>query len=286
MKLAIVSDLHWEHEIIVPLDRYDFDVLLCVGDVLAGHDSRDPIEQLAGWSKGKPVLFVPGNHEFECRGIREAVARLKSSAACFAPHIRVLYNDMVEMDEVRFLGTTLWTDFSLYGKDTITDTALRIRHTMPDFKIRRADGLGLSVKEVRAEHQTAVAFLQQHLATPHPNTVVLSHFAPSPRSIAPKYKTSPLNAWFANNLPDKLIAQADLWVHGHTHTSFDYPVEHDGKTCRVVCNPSGFTQEFSLDGQRPEVQQQWLSLFPQLATQPVVLVKENPEFVSPLIVEL
>lgn len=85
MKIAIVSDLHWESEQISPLDTTDFDVLVVAGDALGGHDQRDPIEVLGQWVSDKPIVFVPGNHEFECRDIRSAVARLKSSAACNFP---------------------------------------------------------------------------------------------------------------------------------------------------------------------------------------------------------
>ena len=46
---------------------------------------------------------------------------------------------------------------------------------------------------------------------------------------------------FASNL-DALIEERRpaLWVHGHTHTSFDY--EFAGGT-RVICNPKGYGNE-------------------------------------------
>lgn len=287
MKIAIVSDLHWESEQISPLDTTDFDVLVVAGDALGGHDQRDPIEVLGQWVSDKPIVFVPGNHEFECRDIRSAVARLKSSAACNFPHIRVLYNDVLEMEGVRFLGSTLWTDFCLKGKQYAYELSKTIEQNMPDFKYKRPDGLRLKVKEVEQENAIAVKFLQQHLKTPHSGpTVVVSHFAPHKNSVHPKYANSPLNPWFANDLPEELIAQAQLWIHGHTHTSFDYPIAFQGQQCRVVCNPSGFHQTFSLKGQNDFVKQQLLSLFPVLALQDSVTQAENPQFQSPLIVHV
>lgn len=287
MKIAIVSDLHWESEAIQPLRSSDFDVLVVAGDALAGHDKRDAVEVLAQWVNGKPTVFVPGNHEFECRDIRAAVARLKSSSVCNHNNIHVLYNDVLVVGGVRFLGSTLWTDFCLKGQQYAYELSKTIEQNMPDFKYKRPDGLRLKIKEVEQEHAHAVAFLQHHLKAIHNGpTVVVSHFAPHEKSVHPKYAKSPLNPWFANNLSESLIAQANVWIHGHTHTSFDYPITHDGKTCRVVCNPSGFHNKFSLEGQPEFAQKQLLSLFPQLASQAVVEIPENPDFCSPKIIEI
>lgn len=59
--------------------------------------------------------------------------------------------------------------------------------------------------------------------------------APSMRSVAPEYVADPVSAAFASNLDD-LIVKANVWIHGHTHCSFDYEVEG----CRVVANPLGY----------------------------------------------
>lgn len=285
MKIAIVSDLHWESEDIVPLNTTNFDVLVVAGDALGGHDHRDPIDVLGRWVSDKPIVFVPGNHEFECRDIRAAVARLKSSATCYFPHIHVLYNDVIEIEGVRFLGSTLWTDFCLNGQQYAYELSKTIEQNMPDFKYKRPDGLRLKVKEVEQENAIAVKFFQHHLNSAHNGpTVVVSHFAPHKNSVHHKYANSPLNPWFANDLPNDLIAKAQLWIHGHTHTSFDYPIAFNKQTCRVLCNPSGFHQTFSLEGQNDFVKQQLLSLFPILALQDSVTQAENPKFQLPLIV--
>jgi Icc-related predicted phosphoesterase len=67
--------------------------------------------------------------------------------------------------------------------------------------------------------------------------VVVSHHAPSPRSVAPRYGADLVSAAFASDL-ESLIEhyEPDLWIHGHTHDSFDYQL---GRT-RVVCNPRGY----------------------------------------------
>ena len=35
------------------------------------------------------------------------------------------------------------------------------------------------------------------------------------------------------------MGRAPLWIHGHTHTAFDYTV----RGTRVVCNPRGYAGE-------------------------------------------
>jgi Icc-related predicted phosphoesterase len=83
------------------------------------------------------------------------------------------------------------------------------------------------------------AWLERKLAEPHAGpTVVVTHHAPSRRSVHPRFDGSPLNACFVSDLEHLLDGRACLWIHGHTHDSFDYVV---GGT-RVVCNPRGYAK--------------------------------------------
>jgi Icc-related predicted phosphoesterase len=87
-------------------------------------------------------------------------------------------------------------------------------------------------------HRASVAFLHKELSRPFDGaTVIVTHHAPSPRSIASRFCGDPLNSAFASNL-DPLISRHEpsLWIHGHMHDSFDYTI---GRT-RVVCNPRGY----------------------------------------------
>jgi len=83
-------------------------------------------------------------------------------------------------------------------------------------------------------------WLASRLATPHDEpTVVITHHAPSPRSIHPRFAGTLLNACFVSDAESLLGAdRALLWIHGHTHDSFDYEV----KGTRVVCNPRGYSR--------------------------------------------
>jgi hypothetical protein len=70
--------------------------------------------------------------------------------------------------------------------------------------------------------------------------VVITHHAPSRRSVHPRFASSLLNAAFVSDAERFLGGdRVQLWIHGHTHDSFDYVV--DGT--RVVCNPRGYAKD-------------------------------------------
>jgi hypothetical protein len=139
---------------------------------------------------------------------------------------------------VRFIGTTLWTDFALDGdpEKAMLDAA----RCMTDYtRIRCGDSL-LTPRDTLALHRAARAWLEAELAQPFAGkTVVVSHHCPHPSCVAPKFKDSPANPGFASDLSELFEKhQIAAWCHGHTHCSIDHYV---GAT-RIVCNPRGYAQ--------------------------------------------
>jgi hypothetical protein len=68
---------------------------------------------------------------------------------------------------------------------------------------------------------------------------VITHHAPSRHSIHPRFADSLLNACFVSDAAHLLGAdRVSLWIHGHTHDSFDHRVNGT----RVVCNPRGYAR--------------------------------------------
>ena len=236
MKLNVLSDLHLGFEAFErPVN--DADVVVLAGDIARPREA-------AAWASGfdKPVLYVPGNHEFYGGSIDGTVAELER--LCDGTRVHLLDDREVIVDGVRFLGTTLWTDFDLF------DTAERKSEAMAEAKRLLRDfsriALGESTGAVFTPEDSAALFrghadwLASRLATPHDGpTVVITHHAPSPRSIHQRFAGSLLNACFVSNL-EHLLGEdrAQLWIHGHTHDSFDYQV----RGTRVVCNPRGYAR--------------------------------------------
>ena len=140
---------------------------------------------------------------------------------------------------VRFLGATLWTDFLLYGAQEQAAAMRQAEQVMTDYRrIRLAapNERPLQADDTLQLHQRQRAWLDARLDEPFDGkTVVVTHMAPSMRSVASRYAADLTSAAFASPL-DALAARADLWVHGHMHDTFDY---HIGAT-RVVCNPCGY----------------------------------------------
>lgn len=237
MRILVLSDLHLEFDEglrIPPGARPDVAVL--AGDIWS--DERGVSWALATFSC--PVVYVPGNHEFYGREIGDVRRRL--AAAARGTRVHVLDDREVIIEGVRFVGSTLWTDFALDGDRARAMAAAHLG--MTDFRLVRIDdrvGDGprpFTPADAAALHGAARRFLEQALARPHPGpTVVVTHHLPSSRSIAARWKGYILNGAFASNLDELLERHRPaLWIHGHTHDSLDYRI---GPT-RVVCNPRGY----------------------------------------------
>lgn len=259
MKVAIWSDLHLEFdrdeferagpdgddarfEFYLQPPQPDADVLVLAGDIHTGTSGID-------WASRNfriPTVVVPGNREFYTWDeMSETTDKIRQAARTASRKVIFLENEVwtyrtPEGEDIRFLGTALWTDFALYDDPAISmaDAQQRIN----DFRlIRIQDGQklrALAPADTVRMHEAARAFLESELAKPFDGkTVVVTHHAPSPRSIDRKYEGSLLNPAFASNLEDLIERyQPELWVHGHMHDSFDYRI---GKT-RVICNPRGY----------------------------------------------
>ncbi|TVO51611.1 metallophosphoesterase family protein [Denitromonas halophila] len=234
MKLHIVSDLHLGRGPCT-LPDVGADLLILAGDI------HRPAEAIA-WARNAspPVLYVPGNHERY--GFSLAETRRQLDALSHGSQITVLDCDETCINGVRFLGATLWSDFHIAGpgeaREQAMAEAVRFSHDFSRIRIDDTGDAPLTPAHCAALFEQHRRWLTERLAEPFDgHTVVITHFAPSPGSIAPRFADSPLNACFVSNL-DPLVAAsgATLWVHGHTHDSFDYRI---GDT-RVLCNPRGY----------------------------------------------
>jgi predicted phosphodiesterase len=237
MKLNILSDLHLGQGALAH-PANEADVVVLAGDI-----GRP--EQAIDWARalGKPVLYVPGNHEFYGGSILATQARLK--ALCAGTSVHVLDDETAVWRGVRFLGSTLWTDFLLFGDGEGRQAAVaEALNRMRDYSRIYLDDsrqMLLTPLDTALLCRRHVAWLAQRLSEPHDGpTVVITHHAPSPRSIHERFTNSPLNACFVSTLDWLLDGdRVQLWIHGHTHDSFDYNL----KGTRVVCNPRGYARD-------------------------------------------
>ena len=247
MKIRVLSDLHLEFADWTP-PKGDEDVVVLAGAI---HQGVKGIKWARQHFPLVPVIYVPGNHEYYGR---ELIEHLEALRAAGRKHgVDVLDGDELVLDGVRFLGATIWTDYALYGDGPAVIRAMygAVRG-MEDHQVIRYGDRALHPNDLLTIHREQSAWLEQRLAAEFSGpTVVITHRAPSPRSVARQFDGSLLSPSFASDLtrlmglprvPPVMTAAIPapvtpaLWIHGHMHQSYDY-VECD---TQVVCNPRGY----------------------------------------------
>ena len=232
MRLHILSDLHLEVDPAFRPPATDADVLILDGDISPGVDG------LAAFAESEiPVIYVPGNHEYYHSDLKTMDGHIRAYAKDLGIHL--LDRDDVVLDGVRFLGATLWTDFNLCGPEKTAASFALSRKLVLDFREIRYRNRLLIPEDTVDFHRDAVRWLAEKLGTPFAGpTVVVTHHAPHPNSVHPRWKDNLVNPAFVSDLTP-LMGKAGLWIHGHTHDSFDYEVAGT----RVICNPKGYLDE-------------------------------------------
>ena len=257
MKIQLLSDLHLEvHPHYKPEPAAGTDILVLAGDIGSyqkGSQLADPdfglarFSPLHGWPT--PVLFIPGNHEYDLLDFDATHERLRETCARFG--ITWLERETITMGSVRFIGTTLWSDF-----DALAETASVAPHALAaqlkqrekayraaNFYLHKAASMRHGklwlAEDVREQALVCQQWLRAALARPFDGTTIaVTHFAPSLLSADPRYGMTPGTAGFCNAL-DELLNHAQLWLHGHLHAPSDY-VKNG---CRVIANPLGYAKK-------------------------------------------
>jgi len=280
MRIRVLSDLHvtHEHNVLKDVPDVECDVTVVLGDV------ANPMTSGLDWvarSFPRPLVYVPGNHCFY-RGLPGSgeehthyADQMDRSREMAEKHrIILLQNESVEIAGTRFIGGTLWADFSalpvgwtlksameLSQKGWTEDFGRMSREYHNDFREIRVGG-GTSRDRftpslMMSLHREARRFFESELAKEFDGqTVCLTHYAPSRQSLDPARVT---HQWLYCASMDHLMSGENapqLWLHGHVHLNRDYQI---GNT-RVVCNPRGYAFTPSK--------------------------RENPDFIPDLVVEV
>ncbi len=268
MKIKLVSDLHLEFSDCFINNDEGADVLILGGDIMIAQDLHDHLEtpsiysmpgELAGLGRRQQavkryrdflkrcsfqfphVIYVAGNHEFYNGKFFAGIDYLRDECAKY-PNVYFLECDTKVIDDVTFIGATLWTDMN--KGDPLTMHA--IEGMMNDFRIIRNDKRNyatMSARDVVSRHARTLQYFRSILAEQHDKKfVVVGHHSPSFQSVSDIYKDEQLmNGGYHSDLSEFILdhPQIKLWTHGHTHHPFDYMI---GET-RIVCNPRGYEND-------------------------------------------
>ena len=224
MKLAIVSDLHYEFygsqsHVAIPTG---VETLIMAGDIANASRLRDVLRHYSGVVEN--VIYVPGNHEYYGRESMDILRRIRVPKNV---HWLRAGHEVLNLNGVTFAGDTLW--FGDYdGLNQMYERA------MPDFSaIWPPKGKPASAW-IYDRHAKAVKFFQTVKAD-----VFVSHHMPTPVLTAPEYIRSPINRFFSAPVFEGVKTAPQVWCYGHTHTAGDRVL---GDT-RFICNPRGYPDE-------------------------------------------
>lgn len=248
MKIQVVSDLHLEFADINIQNAGDTDVLILSGDIMIASKVHRPESEygirfrdfLKRVSFQFPhVVYIAGNHEFYDSG--KFFAGIDELREACAVHVNVYFleRDTKIIDDVVFVGGTLWTDMNKF--DPLTLHA--VRDMMNDYRATVNDKAGfrkLKPADTVERHRQTRDYIE-FVAKEHKDktVVVVGHHSPSFQSVHQQYASEHImNGAYHSDLSNIMLDNPNikLWTHGHTHHPFDYTIGE----CRVVCNPRGY----------------------------------------------
>ena len=270
MKIGICSDLHLEFGDINIKNEDNVDVLILSGDILVENDLQifDRRQLEMGFMQARSVrfheffqrvcfqfphvIYVAGNHEHYHGDFAHTITNLKQKLAHYT-NLHILDREVFDLGDVRFIGSTLWTDMN--KEDPITLHAMK--RMMNDFRCVQNSNREVHFKDQEGKFHTRVATFSPEDAVeehkkcldyiknvyqdtpPWMSVVVVGHHTPSHTSCHPRYKDDQImNGGYHSDLSEFILDRPGikLWTHGHTHELFDYMI----CSTRIVCNPRGY----------------------------------------------
>jgi hypothetical protein len=192
-----------------------------------------------------------GNHEYYHSDIATELNEVRRKLAHLS-NLSVLEREIKVINDVTFIGGTLWTDMNnhdpltLYHMRTmmndfrvITNSAIPVHFRTQEGKFATRVGK-FSPEDAVSEHVKMKEYIQSVVQGNHDaKYVVVGHHSPSRRSTHEMYAHDTImNGGYSSDLDEFVMdrPQIKLWTHGHTHHPFDYEIGQ----CRVVCNPRGY----------------------------------------------
>jgi Icc-related predicted phosphoesterase len=236
----------------------DADVTVVAGDAAAPGSVALRLVRKLYPDRSRALIYIAGNHDFYSHfdkhkpELRTTWEQQRTLMQTVAEELGIIFLDdsSVEIDNVLFIGATLWTDMSVRpGYMTHAEAVRAAARGMNDYRAIKT-GAGRSRDKLTPgatvdAHKTSVRFIERALSNRQDDmdAVVVTHHAPSRRSLLgwdPEHpeRTRDMDWCYSSNCEALMAGDAApaLWLHGHIHAGRDYTV---GNT-RVVANPRGY----------------------------------------------
>ena len=247
MKIQIISDLHLEFEH-RNITKTESDVIVLAGDI---HNTYKRNLEFAGKlvkKHKKPVISVFGNHEFYTSGNVDLDYNKGFELISGTKDLYLLECSSCIIDNIKFIGCTLWTDFSYNTGGNVSlqeDNAYLAQAKMSDFRyIRQKNHYSKfnAMKSIKLFNESKI-FLKKELAKEYSGqTVIVTHFSPHINCVDPKFINDELNCYFVAELADIIREfKFELWISGHSHYSSNFKLFNGEK--KFVSNQIGYPVE-------------------------------------------
>lgn len=244
LNIGVYSDLHIEHSFYSFDDLSKLDILVLAGDIASYDTIERFFEELRKNAPKLTVLYVLGNHEYYGMVYQQATQFYKE--ICLKYNITLLDNESIVINNVLFLGSTLWSNFQLTSFKV--DAMSWAEHNVGDcFYIKWQDKNAIrpfTSNDMLNNFNASYEFLYRSLEETHKHyrkIVVISHFLPSSHVLSNEYKgnTDSLirSSYWCNELPN-LYQYADYWIYGHSHHNIN---KQTGKT-KFISNQRGYSK--------------------------------------------
>lgn len=224
-KYTLVSDLHIEHPHNKTPEMEEF--IIIAGDTSNGLRGIKYLEKLK--RKGHKIFAVDGNHEHYSNVCQDRV--IDETEKAFFDHLKQHHVLDLPDEKLRLIGCNGWYH--------IDDEEHWLGY-MSDGRLINASSK--KVNQKAEEHALFVKTELESLPVGY-KAIVVTHTAPCPESLDPRYFGSAGNGYYWNPLMRPLMYQfrekIKIWHHGHTHHGLDIVVNG----VNVVTNPRGYSRE-------------------------------------------
>lgn len=235
MYIRVVSDLHLEFRgevgfILPPLLEDSETVLVLAGDIV----SCEWVRRIS--SRFYHVIYVLGNHEFY-DGDLNITPRVYKANLSDLRNVTILDNESIVLGDVRFIGSTLWSDFD--GGNPLS--MLNAQRCMTDYDLITVNDRKIIPQDILLLHDESVNFIAVELDHPieGKKDIIVTHHIPTFQAVHNEFRMSEINGAYASDL-DRIIHYYKMpyWFFGHTHLTTSVEI---GST-KVYNNPLGYYQ--------------------------------------------